>query len=278
VPAEVVTAKTPDRTRCEIMKRFERREILQLVNVDLFGEGVDVPAMEVISMARATQSYSLYTQQFGRPCRLQAGKKKAIIIDHVGNVVRHNGPPDRPRVWTLDRRDRRSSNPDPDTIPMRTCLNPECLVPFERIYVACPFCGWVPTPAGRTAPELVDGDLCELDPEVLAAMRGEVVKVDRHPYQVRQGLERAGQPPVVCHGAAKQHAIRQDMQTELRRVMQLWGGLHRTRGRETREMQRRFYHRFGVDVLTAQALGRSEAETLMGRVAEDIIRQAGNRG
>src|SRR5208337_2160957 len=65
VPAEVISSKTPDILRHQIMKRFRRREILQLVNVDLLGEGVDVPAIEVITMARPTQSYGLYAQQFG---------------------------------------------------------------------------------------------------------------------------------------------------------------------------------------------------------------------
>ena len=33
---------------------------MQLVNVDILGEGVDVPAIEVVSMARPTESYALY--------------------------------------------------------------------------------------------------------------------------------------------------------------------------------------------------------------------------
>jgi superfamily II DNA or RNA helicase len=84
VPAEVVTSKTPDHVRSSILRRFERREILELVNVDLFGEGFDLPAIEVVSMARPTQSYSLYCQQFGRALRPLEGKTHAIIIDHVG--------------------------------------------------------------------------------------------------------------------------------------------------------------------------------------------------
>jgi superfamily II DNA or RNA helicase len=40
VPAEVVSAKTPDKTRAEILRRFRNRNLLQLVNVDLFGGGL----------------------------------------------------------------------------------------------------------------------------------------------------------------------------------------------------------------------------------------------
>lgn len=272
VPAEVVSAKTPGRVRSAILRQFRRREILQLVNVDLFGEGFDLPAIEVVSMARATESYSLYSQQFGRALRLMDGKDRAIIIDHVGNVLRH-GLPDRPRVWSLDRRERRSKGPADDTIPMRTCLNPDCMAPYERVLVACPFCGAVPTPSARTAPEFVDGDLYELDAETLAAMRGEVAKIDRHPDAVRRGLEMAGQPAYVAMGAAKRHAERQDAQTALRDHIATWAGTMRALGFSDGESYRRFYHTFGIDVLSAQALGRPDAETLGRRVAAVIGRQ-----
>jgi len=60
VPAAVVSAKTSDADRVAILRRFKNRELLQLVNVDLFGEGFDLPAIEVVSMARPTQSYGFY--------------------------------------------------------------------------------------------------------------------------------------------------------------------------------------------------------------------------
>jgi DNA repair protein RadD len=117
VPAEVVHSKTPDAVRTRILARFRNREILQLVNVDLFGEGFDLPAIEVVSMARATQSYGLYVQQFGRALRIMDGKTHALIIDHVGNVGRH-GLPDARRIWTLDRRERGARGRPADVIPV----------------------------------------------------------------------------------------------------------------------------------------------------------------
>jgi superfamily II DNA or RNA helicase len=270
VRAEAVSAKTPDRIRHDIVRKFARREILQLVNCDLFGEGFDLPAIEVVSMARATQSYAVFAQQFGRSLRPLDGKQHALIIDHVGNVLRH-GLPDRPRQWSLDRRERRSSGPADDVIPLRTCLNPVCMAPFERVLLECPFCGWIPVPAGRTAPEQVDGDLCELDPATLAAMRGEVAKVDRHPDQVLHAMQRAGHPYPVAKGAANRHAERLDAQAVLREAMALWAGYQVALGRSDREGYRRFFHRFGCDVLSAQALGRAEAEVLAGRVREHTV-------
>lgn len=272
VPAEVVSAKTPDKVRLEILRRFRSRQILQLVNVDLFGEGFDLPAIEVVSMARATQSYALFAQQFGRALRLLDGKQWAMIIDHVGNVLRH-GLPDRPRVWSLDRREKRSGNKKPDdVVPMRVCLNPVCMAPYERTHAACPFCGWIPSPAGRTAPEFVDGDLLELDPETLAALRGEVAKIDRHPDEIKRMMEKAGHAYPIAKGAANRHEERQRAQTELREAIAWWAGYQRAAGRPDSESYRRFYFSFGVDVLTAQSLGRPEAEELARRVNATIGR------
>lgn len=60
VPAEVVSSLTPPIQRQQIMRKFRDGELLQLVNVDILGEGVDVPAIEVVSMGRPTESYSVY--------------------------------------------------------------------------------------------------------------------------------------------------------------------------------------------------------------------------
>lgn len=275
VPAEMICAKTLDRERREAIRKLESGALLQLVNVDLFGEGFDLPAIEVISMARATQSYGLFVQQFGRALRLLEGKDKAIILDHVGNVARHSGPPDVPRQWSLDRREKRSSGKkDPDVIPIKTCTNPVCMAPYEAIYHCCPFCGWIPTPASRTAPEFVDGDLCELDAETLAAMRGEVSKVDRPAAEVQRAMEHAGHSYMVAKGAANRHTDRQVQQNYLREAMALWMGYQKSAGWGVREAQRRFFHRYGKDVMTAQALSRADAETLTGLVCTDIMRLA----
>lgn len=269
VPAEVVTAKTPDAQRVTVLQRFAKKEVLQLVNVDLFGEGFDLPAIEVVSMARATDSYPLYHQQFMRALRPLEGKDRAIIIDHVGNVVRH-GLPDSPRVYSLDRRDRKASTADTGAIPLRVCTNPECMCPYERVLLACPFCGFVPTPAARTSPEFVDGDLYELDPATLAAMRGEVEAVDRHPNDVLQQYGHMGH--VIAYSNAKRHTERQAAQAQLREAIMWYGGVRKHAGDNTRVGQRRFYHTFGVDVLTAQALGRAEAEELTSRINRHIGR------
>lgn len=272
VRAEVVSAKTPGHVRVELQRRFRNREILQLVNVDLFGEGYDLPAIEVVSMARATQSYALFVQQFGRALRLLEGKDRAIIIDHVGNILRHKLP-DRPHVWTLDRRERRGAG-TVDTDPLRTCLNTECMAPYERALTACPHCGHVPVVADRSGPEFVDGDLLELDAATLAAMRGEIVSMEKDPDAILRGFEKAGHPYHIAKKHANDLAAKQDAQRMLREAMAWWAGYQRAQGRGDSESYKRFYLTFGVDIMSAQALNRADAGKLAQRVNYSIGRAA----
>ena len=159
-----------------------------------------------------------YVQQFGRALRLLDGKSKAIIIDHVGNVARH-GLPDAPREWSLDRRERRSSGKT-DAIPVRTCLNPECVSVYERYLNACPYCGTpIPPPAERSGPEQVDGDLFELDPETLEQLRKSVAKVDMSAQDYRDELVRQGVPQIGVMANVKRHIARQETIGQLRETM-----------------------------------------------------------
>lgn len=269
VPAAALSAKTPDAERIATIRRFRRRELLQLVNVDLFGEGFDLPAIEVVSMARPTQSYGLYVQQFGRALRILDGKDIAIIIDHVGNVV-HHGLPDAPRVWSLDSKERRSRGGSDDAIPVRAC--PQCTGVYERVYPVCPYCGYKPEPASRGGPEFVDGDLIELDPATLARMRGEIERVDMDPAQYAAELTAKRTPTIGVKAHTKRHVQRQEAQAALRGSIAWWAGYQRAAGRSDSESYRRFYYAFGVDVMTAQTLGRDDALALAERVNDHLMK------
>lgn len=249
VPAACVSAKTPDAVRDAVMQKFVAGSLLQLVNVDLFGEGVDVPAVEVVSMGRPTESYGLYVQQFGRALRTIEGKTHGTIIDHVGNVVRH-GLPDAPRKWTLiaEERGKRATR-DPEAMPVTTCT--ECFRAYEAITPACPFCGHRPEPESRSRIEHVDGDLIELDAATLAEMRGEIERLDAPvPFDVVDARTAA---------MAKHWRARQDAQADLRAAIALWAGIRRDAGDDNPAIYRRFYHTFGTDVMTAQKLSATDA-------------------
>lgn len=265
VRAATVSAKSSDTERSNVIKQFRDGKLDVLVNVDLFGEGFDLPAIECVIMARPTQSYALYVQQFGRALRLMDGKEWALIIDQVGNVERH-GLPDAPQDWTLDRRERSGRSAPSDVIPVRTCLNPECLAVYERIHKTCPFCNHTPVPAGRSKPEQVDGDLIELDPFVLAQMRGEIERIDMTPEQRRSELIAKHAPQVGVNAGVKRHEERQQAQKALRESIAWWGAYQRVLDRDDSESYKRFYFMFGIDVMTAQTLGSKEALELATKI------------
>ena len=271
IPAEVVSAKTSDRVRVELMSRFRRGELKQLVNVDLFGEGTDVPAIEVVSMARPTQSKGLYTQQFGRALRPLPGKDHAIIIDHVGNIMRH-GLPDAPQNWTLDAREKGTRGSRDDTvIAMTACTN--CMSAYERFRVACPNCGFRPEPQGRARPEQVNGNLFELSPEALQQLRGNVEHVRETPEALKVRMGFANAPIIAINSAVKSRTENYDAivqrQSELTESINWWGAFQEARGDSREEAYRRFYNKFGMDVLTAQTLVRNDADELMKRINHD---------
>lgn len=260
VPAEAISAKTPDLLRQTIMRKFRNRELLQIVNVDLLGEGVDVPALEVVSMARPTQSYGLYSQQFGRALRPLPGKSHAIIIDHVDNVKMH-GLPDAPREWTLDRRERRARSIQADVIQVKTCLNVNCFSVYEAYRKACPYCGYVTPPKERSSPEHVEGDLYELDPTVLAHLRGEIERID-DVARIPSGLSVPAELAI-----KKRHKMRQEAQRELRASIAQWAGYHHPALSDS-EIYRKFFYTFGTDILTAQTLNTADAEKLKNTIDE----------
>jgi len=267
VPSRVVHAKTPDRERQESTEMLARGELKQLVNVDIFGEGYDLPAIETISMARPTESYPLYVQQFGRGLRIMEDKTDAIIIDHVRNVTRH-GLPDSHREWSLDNRERRQSKRDPDLVPIRTCRR--CTAVYESWQKDCPYCGWVYVPEPTGTIEQVEGDITELSPELLAQMRGEVARIDEPDYMIMDRMRKAGAPPQAVNGAAARHRDRQEAQAVLRSVISEWAGYQNAAGQVNGTVLKRFYHTFGMDILSAQCLGKRQAQELTNRLRKVI--------
>jgi len=265
IPAAALSAKSKQTERFEAMRAFKNGEILQLVNVDLFGEGFDLPELRVVSFARHTASYGLYCQQFGRVLRKAAGKSHGKIIDHVGNVIRH-GLPDRPVRWSLDNGIKPSENKQGP--PLRTCV--ECFRVWESYSKRCPHCDHLPPLTERATPEQVEGDLTEIDPEILAAMRGEVERVDSDGAEISASMEYAGAPQIAVNSLKAKHRKRQEAQSVLRDRLALWGGGARFKGLSESERYMKFYREFDIDVLSAQSLGRPDAESLTERIEESL--------
>lgn len=161
IPAAHVDGETDPALRDQCVKAFERGDLLVLTNVDLFGEGFDLPAMEGVILLRPTQSLGLYLQQVGRSLRTAPGKREAIILDHAGNSARH-GLPDEEREWSLAGRDRGRRKEAEAVVAVKTC--PTCFAVVHPRVTVCA-CGHRFVPEGRQVAER-DGDLVEVDPMV----------------------------------------------------------------------------------------------------------------
>ncbi len=267
IPAAIISANTPDRDRTNILRRFKKKNLLMLVNVDIFGEGFDLPALEVVIMARPTQSLGLYLQQFGRALRPMKGKSHAVIIDHAGNVLRH-GLPDAPRQWSLDRQDRCNNGLEEGVVPVTVC--PACTLVYERVKRACPYCGHQPLPAARSGPEYVDGDLMELDAATIAIMLGAVAEVDLDKEAYRVQCAAKYMKPEWQQAAVKRHVATQEAQRVLRNDIMQWAAYGRDAGQPDHEIHKRFYFKFGIDIMSAQALREKEARELTTRVVSKM--------
>lgn len=97
ITARSVNGKTPQDMRDHIVKMFRDQRIKILVNVNLFTEGVDLPNVDCVIMARPTASLALYLQ-FSMRCLNPRPGKTAIIIDHANNFKAF-GYPDDDRDW-----------------------------------------------------------------------------------------------------------------------------------------------------------------------------------
>lgn len=270
IPAASVSAKSDDGFRREMIKRFRDGRLLVLVNVDLFDEGFDVPGCDAVIMARPTASLNKYLQMFGRALRVALGKTVGTIIDLVSNVLRH-GLPDKPHIWTLDRRERRGKREkDPDDIELTACR--ACSRPYERVHPSCPYCGHEPVAAGgggRTIDQ-VDGDLMLLDREALAALRAAAVL--EAPAHVEQRVAAAA-GELAGKGAGNRQYERIVAQKRLEAAIDQWAAVRMAAGDTERMIHRRFYLTTGVDIVSAMAGKRAELDALAGTVESWYMRQ-----
>lgn len=259
VAAMALSGKTDAGVRRDAVRRFKQGTLTVLVNVDLFGEGFDVPACEVVIMARPTGSLAVYLQQFGRALRIVAGKQFGRIIDMVSNYKRH-GFPDKQHQWSLDRAEKRgrTKEPDPEDIDLIACK--ACTRPYAECLPACPWCGQAPEPPAKAARsiDVVRGDLTLLDAATLAQMRAAMTLDD--PSTVG-GRVAAVAGEYAAKKAIKDTIDRHQAQRSARLAIEQWAGIQKYNlNRSDAEIHRRFYLAMGFDIMTALSGKRQELE------------------
>lgn len=153
-----------DDERDEIDAAYRAGQIDIMMNVDLFGEGYDVPNASYLIDAAPSKSLGRVMQRWGRPWRPAAGKTKMIVCDHAGNWTRH-GLPDWEREWKLTGREKKARGSPTDAVGVRTCLI--CYRVSESGTEVCPGCGTEFPKQDRQIEERA-GKLTKIEREALA--------------------------------------------------------------------------------------------------------------
>ena len=180
--SEVIEGEMSEQERIAKVRGLGDGRIKVLTSVDLISEGFDLPIVAAAILLRPTQSLSLFIQQAGRAVRPAPGKDKAIILDHVGNVLRH-GFLETDREWSLEpgfaKKKKKASAP----IPLKQC--PKCFAVFPPAPI-CPLCGFVIPVNGRQVQQ-VDGTLIELTAQEIETAQQ---KQDAKETKEREHLEK----------------------------------------------------------------------------------------
>lgn len=202
ITAEAVDGTTPDGERGAALKRFSAGHTKVLCGVELFVEGLDVPGVEAVIMLRPTQSLIVHLQAIGRALRPHPGKETALILDHVGNSMRH-GLPDDEREWSLrGKQEREKKSKSEEEVTVKQC--PICFA-IHRPAPQCPYCGHSYGPGGREIQQQ-DGELVELDQEAMRRERkreqGKARAIEAlAELGVRRGMKKPAAWAAFCYAA-----------------------------------------------------------------------------
>ena len=83
IASECLTADSDNEFRRSVSKRLSDGELRFIFTVDLFNEGVDIPAINTIMFLRPTESLTVFLQQLGRGLRLYDGKECLTVLDFI---------------------------------------------------------------------------------------------------------------------------------------------------------------------------------------------------
>ncbi|MFO1163033.1 MAG: DEAD/DEAH box helicase [Reyranellaceae bacterium] len=163
VMAAHVDGQTPAAERDAILAGLAGGSIEVVTNCGVLQEGVDIPAVECIVLARPTRSLALYRQTVGRGLRPAAGKDHCLVIDHAGATHEHGFVED-PITWSLAADSRalpavQLARASPGARVLADC--PECsAVRWQGR--PCRACGWRPH-AKPIVVDVRDGELGQVE-------------------------------------------------------------------------------------------------------------------
>lgn len=79
--------------RGEALRQLTQGELQIIFSVDMFNEGLDIAAIDMVLMLRPTESPTIFLQQLGRGLRKSLNKKYLNVLDFIGNYKKANFTP-----------------------------------------------------------------------------------------------------------------------------------------------------------------------------------------
>ena len=86
IPSIYLTADSSNEERDTAKNKLNKKEVNFIFVVDLYNEGIDIPAIDTVLFLRPTESITVFLQQLGRGLRLYEGKDCLTVLDYVGQA------------------------------------------------------------------------------------------------------------------------------------------------------------------------------------------------
>ena len=87
--AIALDADSKEQERKSAQRKLEQGELKFIFVVDLYNEGVDIPAVNTVLFLRPTNSLTVFLQQLGRGLRLAEGKDVLTVLDFISPANRN---------------------------------------------------------------------------------------------------------------------------------------------------------------------------------------------
>ncbi|WP_344458524.1 DEAD/DEAH box helicase family protein, partial [Actinocorallia aurantiaca] len=85
IPSRAITSAMSSEQRKNALIELKNGELKAVFAVDIFNEGVDVPAINTVLFLRPTNSATIFLQQLGRGLRITQDKPVLTVLDFVGH-------------------------------------------------------------------------------------------------------------------------------------------------------------------------------------------------
>ena len=86
ISSVALTANSNDKVRDNVKRQLVTGAIRFIFVVDIYNEGVDIPAVNTILFLRPTESLTVFLQQLGRGLRLCKDKECLTVLDFIGQA------------------------------------------------------------------------------------------------------------------------------------------------------------------------------------------------